>query len=211
MMQHVESRRFFRVAQSAQVPQESLHVCAIHVIMRSGLASAGRRVRKRVFMPHLLTGSYGVGETNSRDEIRCRHLTEGARPHSAEAAISAHWSGQPRTGAPVRIVLGRLTNVGDMEESNVPGWIALSSFVLAVGLLVRNRLRPDGEDLQTELMNEYITAMVASATLGSLPRLFGMEFGVPRVGIDLISFALAIFAFRQIIRAMKARKAAAGD
>ena len=98
-----------------------------------------------------------------------------------------------------------------MQFSNVPGWIALGSFALACGLLVRARFRAESGDPRTELLMESITALVASSTLGSLPRLFDLENEVLRWGITGVSIVFVVFAWIQLVRGIRLTKAPAGD
>ena len=83
---------------------------------------------------------------------------------------------------------------------DMPGWIALASFALACGLLVRGRFREESDDPLTELLVESMTALVAASTLGSLPRLFGFENEVLRWGITAISALFGAFGCIQLIR-----------
>lgn len=98
-----------------------------------------------------------------------------------------------------------------MEDSNVAGWIALGSFVLAAGMLVRNRLRSDGDDLETEMTKEYISAMVAAGTLGSVPELFDLGHWAVQVGVDIVALAFTVFGLRQIFRLLKHKKVAVDE
>ena len=98
-----------------------------------------------------------------------------------------------------------------MESSNVPGWIALASFALACGLLVRGRFRAESDDLRSELLMECITAIVAASTLGSLPRLFGLENEVLRWGITGVSAVFGVFGWIQLVRAVRTEEVPAGE
>ena len=98
-----------------------------------------------------------------------------------------------------------------MESSNVPGWIALASFALACGLLVRARFRAQFDDPRVELLMESMTALVASSTLGSLVRLFGLENEVVRWSITGVSALFGIFGWVQLIRGFRLKKVPAGE
>ena len=98
-----------------------------------------------------------------------------------------------------------------MESSNVPGWIALASFAFACGLLVRARLRAETDDPRTELLMDSITALVASSTVGSLPRLFGLENEVLRWGITGVSAVFGVLGWVQLIRAVRLKKSPASE
>jgi hypothetical protein len=98
-----------------------------------------------------------------------------------------------------------------MPVSNLPGWIALASFALACGLLVRGRLRAEADDPRTEVLMEAMTALVASSTLGSLPRLFGLENEVVRWSITGVSAAFGVFAWIQIVRGIRQKNVPTRD
>lgn len=98
-----------------------------------------------------------------------------------------------------------------MESSSVPGWIALASFALACGLLVRARFREESDDPGIELLTESITALVASSTLGSLVRLFDLQNEVLRWSITGVSALFVIFGSVQLIRMVKTEEAPASE
>ena len=88
--------------------------------------------------------------------------------------------------------------------SNLPGWIAVATFAIAVASLLRGRLRSEGDDdARTELLTEVIAAIVASATLGSLPRLFDLDGEIVRFGITGVSAVFGVFAWVQLIRVIR--------
>ena len=95
-----------------------------------------------------------------------------------------------------------------MPSSNVPGWIALASFALAC-LLVRAQFREEGDDPGIDLLMESMTALVAGSTLGSLPRLFGLENEGLRWGILGVSAIFGVVGWILLIRA--AKKLPAGE
>ena len=98
-----------------------------------------------------------------------------------------------------------------MESSTVPGWMALASFAIACGLLVRGRFHAETDDDRVELLMESITALVASSTLGSLPRLFGLENEVLRWGVTGVSAVFGIFGWVQLVRGLRMKKLPAGE
>ena len=87
-----------------------------------------------------------------------------------------------------------------MEVSNLARWSALIGFAIAIGTLLRSRFGSASEDAHSELVTEYTSALVASATLGSLPRLFSVDIGIVHWVTDGISLALSVFAFVQMRR-----------
>ena len=90
-----------------------------------------------------------------------------------------------------------------MEGANWPGWISLLSFALAFGTLVKNRVWPDSDDLRTGLLTECVTAIVASVTVGSLPKLFGLENALVRWGTLGVSAIFTILAWVQLVRVVR--------
>ena len=95
-----------------------------------------------------------------------------------------------------------------MPSSNLPGWTALASFALACGLLVRARFREESDDPHTDLLMDSITALVAGSTLGSLPRLFGLENEVLRWGFTGVSAIFSVFGLIQLIRVVRLEEVA---
>src|SRR5688572_24994242 len=98
-----------------------------------------------------------------------------------------------------------------MESSNVSGWIALASFALACGLLLRARFRAESDDARSELLMDCITALVASSTLGSLPRLFGLENEVLRWGITGVSVVFGVLGWIQLVRVIRLEEGPEGE
>ena len=97
-----------------------------------------------------------------------------------------------------------------MEGSNLPGWIALATFAIALGTLVRTRLLSGSDDPHNELLTECTSALVAGSTLGSLPRLFDIESEIVRWTITGLTLVFAAFAWRQLLRAMRLKETTAG-
>jgi hypothetical protein len=93
-----------------------------------------------------------------------------------------------------------------MVASNLPGWIALATFTIAAGSLLRSRLWSDSNDPRSELLTESTAAIVASVTLGSLPRLFGLESELLRWCITGVSAVLVVFSWMQLIRVIRLKK-----
>lgn len=92
-------------------------------------------------------------------------------------------------------------------DSNLRGWIAVASFAMAIALLLRGRFRSESDDdARTELLTEAITALVASGTLGSLPRLFDLDGELVRWGITGVSAVFGVFAWVQLVRALRLQK-----
>ena len=93
-----------------------------------------------------------------------------------------------------------------MEVSNLARWSAVITFAIAIGTLLRLRSGYASDNAQSELVTEYTSALVASATLGALPRLFGFDTGIVHWGTDGISLALTVFAFVQMRRLFRLKK-----
>ena len=90
-----------------------------------------------------------------------------------------------------------------MEGTNWAGWTAVISFALALGILVKNRLSPEADDLRTGLLTEAVTAIVAGVTIGSLPRLFSLENEILRWEATGVSAMFTILAWVQLVRVVR--------
>ena len=87
-----------------------------------------------------------------------------------------------------------------MEGSRLLAWIALASFVVALGSLLRARFRPEEDDAHSRDMTELTATLAAGATLGPIPRLFGLEGGLLHWIIDGLLAVITVLLWVQLFR-----------